>query len=194
MLTVMTPGTPGWRRRALESAGLYGLACRWRTAWHQLPLRSVNFLFQRVIGLNRGCPWPVNFTSVVTSAENIRIHPTVRASFAISGGCYIQGLNGIEIGAHTLFAPGVKIISANHDLGNYDTWVASGPIRIGGGCWIGANAVILPGVELGDGVVVGAGAVVTRSFEPGAIIGGSRPGRLGSPLGSPGQPRDAADK
>jgi acetyltransferase-like isoleucine patch superfamily enzyme len=142
-------------------------------------LKFTNFLFQRLVGLNRGCPWPVHFTSTVTSAEKIRIHPSVRPSFALSGGCYVQGLNGIEIGADTIFAPGVRIISANHDLGDYDAWVPGPPIRIGAGCWIGANAVILPGVQLGDRVVVGAGAVVTRSFGEDSIIGGVPAKRLG---------------
>lgn len=46
------------------------------------------------------------------------------------------------------------------------------PIVIGNDVWIGANSIILPGVNIGDGAVIAAGAVVTRDVEPYAIVGG----------------------
>jgi len=131
-----------------------------------------NFLFQRVLGVNRRCRWPVHFTSQVVAPERITLGRRSARSFAVSGGCYIQALNGIEIGDDVLFAPGVKIISANHRPGDLDHHDPAPPVRIGDRCWIGANAVILPGVTLGRGVVVGAGAVVTRSFPDGVVIAG----------------------
>lgn len=103
-------------------------------------------------------------------------------SFALSGGCYIQGGNGIYIGDDTIFAPGVKIISANHDPKMLMSWSHDPPIRIGCRCWIGANAVILPGVELGDDCIVGAGSIVTHSFLEKSII-----------LGIPGNMIDSHD-
>lgn len=51
------------------------------------------------------------------------------------------------------------------------------PVRIGDGCWLGERAVILPGVELGERCVVGAGAVVTTSFPAGSVVAGV-PARL----------------
>jgi len=122
----------------------------------------INKFYQNVLDINNDIPWMVHFTSRV--GGNIKIGKDVWISFAVSGGCYIQGGNGIEIGDGTIFAPGVQIISANHDPENLHKWKVAEPIRIGKNCWIGANAVILPGVQLGDNVVVGAGAVVTKSF------------------------------
>ena len=79
----------------------------------------------------------------------------------------------MKIGDNTLIAPGVKIISANHDFENKLDYVRKLPVVIGKNCWIGANAVILPGVELGDNVIVGAGSVVTKSFGNNLIIAGN---------------------
>ncbi len=137
------------------------------------PLRLVNFLFQRIFRLNSELPFSVHFTSRVVPGRGIEIGRDVWKSFALSGGCYVQGVNGIQIGDGTLFAPGVKIISANHDPRQLHRWIEAPPIRIGKRCWIGANAVILPGVQLGDDVKVGAGAVVTRSVPSGLTVVGN---------------------
>jgi acetyltransferase-like isoleucine patch superfamily enzyme len=160
--------------------------CRW--LWHALRLLwpwfllarltnpippglwLVNVFMQRVLRVNGQISWMVNFTSTVTG--NIHIGKNVWKSFALSGGCYVQGGNGIRIGDDTIFAPGVKIISSNHSFDDFNAWIEEDPIVIGRNCWIGANAVILPGVTLGDRVVVGAGAVVTKSFPERTIIAG----------------------
>lgn len=130
----------------------------------------INTFYQRVLLINGDIPWMVHFTSKV--AGNITIGCKVWLSFAISGGCYFNGINGIDIDDGTLFAPGVKIISANHNKDDFDSWDEAPPIRIGKRCWIGANAVILPGVNLGDDCIVGAGAVVTKDFPDRSIIVG----------------------
>jgi acetyltransferase-like isoleucine patch superfamily enzyme len=85
----------------------------------------------------------------------------------------MQAANGIEFEEGTLFAPGVKIISANHDLRDLSCSLKAKPIKIGKYCWIGANAVILPETELGDYIVVGAGAIVTKSFPPYTMVAGN---------------------
>jgi len=132
----------------------------------------VNFIFQKIFRLNSEVPFQVNFTSTVTAGKKIILGKNVWKSFALSGCCYIQGGNGINIGDDTIFAPGVKIISANHDPKDLHRWLPASPIHIGKRCWIGANAVILPGVELGDDVIVAAGAVVNKSFPANSIVGG----------------------
>jgi acetyltransferase-like isoleucine patch superfamily enzyme len=90
----------------------------------------------------------------------------------VSSNCYIQGFNGIFIGDNTIFSSGVGIISANHGFKDLNTSVVSSSIKIGKNCWLGKNAIILPGVTLGDNCIVGAGAVVTKSFDKGSVIAG----------------------
>jgi len=142
--------------------------------------RFVNWFFKVIFRVNAECPWSVHFTSRVTVPRNIKIGQGVEKSFMFSGGCYIQGREGIEIGDGTISAPGVKIISANHDANDLNRWLPDRPIKIGKGCWIGTGAVILPGVELGERVVVGAGAVVTGDFPAGTVVGGNPARTLGA--------------
>lgn len=137
-----------------------------------LGLSLLNIIVQRIFQINGDVRWMVHYTSRVAAPKKIIIGENVWRSFAVSGSCYIQGINGIYIGDHTIFAPGVKIISANHVFGESNKWYSDDPVRIGKHCWLGANAVILPGVTLGDNCLVGAGAVVTKSFPTGSKIAG----------------------
>ncbi len=135
-------------------------------------LRFVNFVYQKIIGLNRQYPFMIHFTSIVNG--NIIFGKNVARYFAVSGGCYIQGINGIEIGDNSIFAPGVKILSANHDFSDFSKHIKTNiPIRIGSNCWVGANAIILPEVQIGDNVIIGAGSVVTKNFECNVVIAGN---------------------
>lgn len=132
--------------------------------------RFINFIFQRILRMNSECRFSVHYTSKIIAPEKIVMGRGVEQRFLFSGNCYIQALNGIFIGAGTLFGPGVKIISANHDIRDYSKPVRCRPIRIGKDCWIGANAILLPGIELGDRTIIGAGTVVSKSLKKGNVM------------------------
>jgi acetyltransferase-like isoleucine patch superfamily enzyme len=85
-------------------------------------------------------------------------------------GCYIQAANGIEIGKNVRIGPSVKLISANHDIYDYDKFIKTNPIILNDNCWLASNVTILPGVEIGEHTIVAAGAVVTKSFKQGNCI------------------------
>lgn len=140
------------------------------------------FFFQRILRINSHVPWPVHPTSIVGNPNKIKKHRG-RPYVGFSPCCYIQTINGIEIGKNTRIGPGVKIISANHNIYNFNLHDEEKPIKIGGDCWIGANAVILPGVELGDHIIVAAGAVVSKSFKEGNCIVGGVPAKLIKKIG-----------
>jgi len=81
--------------------------------------------------------------------------------------------DAIEIGSYSVINHGVVILTASHDV-NDDNWSQySKPVSIGSRVWIATNAVILPGVSIGDGAVVAAGAVVARNVEPYRIVAGN---------------------
>lgn len=132
-----------------------------------------NWFMQKVIGINRQVPFPVDFRMKVGNWKNIEFDPDNLNIFQKIGN-YYQGTGAkIIIGKNTWIANGVALITANHDLENLDVHSKAADVVLGEECWIGSNAVILPGVRLGVHTVVGAGAVVTKSFEEGwCVIGG----------------------
>jgi len=94
----------------------------------------------------------------------------------------IYGHGGVEIGEQTLVSMHCTILSSNHGVPPLGTLIRDVPdellpTKIGRDVWIGANAVILGGVTIGDGAVIAAGAVVNRDVEAGAVVAGV-PARL----------------
>lgn len=95
----------------------------------------------------------------------------------INRDCFIQAAGGVTVGDWVLIAPRVAIISQNHVFDGIDVPVSMAPdhrasVVIGDDAWIGMHAVILPGVRIGRGAVVAAGAVVNKDVEPFSIVAG----------------------
>ena len=119
--------------------------------------------------------------------ENCYIEPPLRANF---GGHHVHFGNSvyanfnltlvddthIYVGDHTMFGPNVTVATAGHPIlpelrqqgYQYNT-----PIHIGKNCWIGAGVVILPGVTIGDNVVIGAGSIVTKDLPDNVVAVGN---------------------
>jgi maltose O-acetyltransferase len=97
----------------------------------------------------------------------------------ITGNCIIGRKNyflsrgGIKICKNCLLSGNSFFITQSHDLDGKNFCSVYSPIEINENCWIGTNATILPGVKLKKGCVVGAGAVVSKSFEEYSIIVGN---------------------
>lgn len=139
-----------------------------------------SFFFQKVLGFNRAVPWPVHWTSKISCPKKIDRGTRYPG---LSMGCHIDGRNGIKFGRNVWVGPRVSVISMNHDTNNYRNYVKSGPVIIGDNCWLGANAVILPEVELGEHTVVAAGSIVTKSFKEGNQVLAGVPARVVKKIG-----------
>lgn len=86
----------------------------------------------------------------------------------------------IYVGDYTMFGPGVIIATAGHPLLpelRQEGYQYNAPVHIGKNCWIGAGALIMPGITIGDHVVVGAGSVVTKDL-PSNVIAVGNPCRV----------------
>lgn len=141
----------------------------------QTPVTFQHLLRQWIFVRRRGAYWPVHATSVINNWRNV--YAGVDVSPGYSPGCYIQALNPVVIGDYTQIGPNVGLIGANHSVYDSREHTSMEGIRIGSYCWIGMNAVILPGVVLGDFTIVGAGAIVTKSFADGYGMLAGNPAR-----------------
>lgn len=91
----------------------------------------------------------------------------------INSGCHFQDQGGITIGDGALIGHNVVLATLNHDPSPARrATLLPAPIVIGEKVWIGASATLLPGVHIGDGAIVAAGAVVTRDVPPRTIVAG----------------------
>ncbi len=90
-----------------------------------------------------------------------------------NSGCKMQDQGGITIEDGALIGHNVVLATLNHSLDPTQRGdMIPAPIHIGKNTWIGANATVLPGVCIGDGAVVAAGAVVTRDVPENTVVGG----------------------
>lgn len=136
----------------------------------------LDFLFRRVLRQNAKVPWAVHHTATIHHPQGLT--RGIGTWPGDSPGVYINANNGVHIGDFTNLGPNVGIVSSNHGFEDNDAIVKAAPIRIGRFCWLGMGAVVLPGVELGDFTIVGANAVVTKSFPAGYCVLAGNPARI----------------
>ena len=97
-------------------------------------------------------------------AKNIRFGNNVRLNDRV----YLHAAKGITIGENTTLSYGVTIITESYNINDYNKYVQryhlGAPVVIGKNVWICANSTILPGVTIGNNIIVGAGSVVTKDL------------------------------
>lgn len=113
-------------------------------------------------------------SAILHSPESIRLGPRAFVGDQV----LIWGAGGVSIGEDSIIAAQTVITSQSHDVtasrrGELFSQTRDDAfIAIGANVWIGAHATILPGVKIGDGAVVAAGAVVRSSVLAGTVVAG----------------------
>ena len=92
---------------------------------------------------------------------------------------FLDGRTSLKIGDHVAIASQVLIYNSEHNVHSDDMRPVEEPIEIGDYVFIGPRAIVLPGVKIGKGAVVAAGAVVTKDVEPFGIVGGVPAKKIG---------------
>lgn len=157
---------------ALETCNYYSqeaqkLTCELNAKYHEFDERRE--IFSELIGQELDENFRV-FTPFYTDfGKNIHLGKNV----FINADCKFQDQGGIYIGDDTLIGHNVVLATLNHeeDPENRGNLIAA-PIKIGNKVWIGSNATILPGVTVGDGAIIAAGAVVTKDVDSMSIVAG----------------------
>ena len=101
--------------------------------------------------------------------KNIHVGKNVFINFC----CHFQDQGGVYIGDDVLIGSNVVFATINHGMAPEERHLHHmAPIHIGNKVWIGSNATVLPGVTVGDGAVIAAGAVVSRDVPERTVVGG----------------------
>ena len=91
----------------------------------------------------------------------------------INSGCVMQDQGGIYIGDNVLLGHNATLLTLNHEENPENRAdLHPSPIHIGNSAWLGSNVTVLPGVTIGDGAIVAAGAVVTKDVPKDTIVAG----------------------
>ncbi|BCX14806.1 MAG: hypothetical protein KatS3mg088_489 [Patescibacteria group bacterium] len=133
-----------------------------------IPLHSVRRFFYSLAGIKMGRGSTIHMWANFFNPKNISIGEDT----IIGDHVFIDGRDKVKIGSHTDIASSVMIYNSEHDLGDEEFKAREEPVEIGDYCFIGPRSIILPGVKIGKGAVVAAGAVVTKDVGNLEIVGG----------------------
>ncbi len=141
----------------------------------KLPSHGIRRFFYYLLKFN----YPKS--SIVYSGLEIRKPNDVKigSNTVIGNGCILDGRKGIRIGCNVNFSTGVWIWTLQHDPQDPNFKAKGGIVLIEDYAWVSCRVVILPGVTIGKGAVVAAGAVVTKDVDPWTIVGGVPAKKIG---------------
>lgn len=93
----------------------------------------------------------------------------------INTGCYFELVEKVSIGNRVSIGQEVMILTNTHKVGDSSRRAGAlnaKPVTVGDGAWLSTRCTILPGVEIGEGAIVAAGAMVTKSVPPNVMVAG----------------------
>ena len=133
-----------------------------------IPFHSVRILFYRLSGMKIGIGSVVHMGANFFEPTNVKIgEDTIIGSRA-----FLDGRASLIIGNHVDVASEVMIYNSEHDVNDPDFKAKQESVKIEDYVFIGPRVIILPGVRVGKGAVVAAGAVLTKNVPNNAIVGG----------------------
>ena len=91
----------------------------------------------------------------------------------VNFGCYIDNRRGVYIGNNVGIAHNAKIYTLGHNIDDPNFGTKGAPVYINDNVFVFSNAIIMPGVTIGEGAIVLSGSVVTKNVEPWTVVGGN---------------------
>ncbi|QJP07256.1 acyltransferase [Pseudomonas multiresinivorans] len=166
-----------WLKRFLvQRSGYYALAAakyyignNWIARFPNERLR--NAYYRRIMGIKVGNDTHLSMRLFFTGYHS-RCQVSIGDNCVINREIYIDGRTGVEIGNNVNVSFQACLLSLHHDHNSPGFAAIGAPVIIKDHAWIGARAILLPGVTVGEGAVVAAGAVVTRPVPDYTVVGG----------------------
>jgi len=134
----------------------------------KLPSHYLRRFFYRLAGIKIGKGSTIHMGARFYDPRNI----SIGEDSIIGEGVVFDGRDRLIIGNHVDIASEVMIYNSEHDINDPNFLAKNAPVVIEDYVFIGPRAIILPGVKIGKGAVVAAGAIVTKDVPPFAIVGG----------------------
>jgi len=140
-----------------------------------IPLHTIRLLAYRLAGVKIGCGSRIHIGANFFNPRGVIIGDDT----IIGDHCFLDGRAPLKIGSHTAIASQVLIYNSEHNVHSPNFEATEEPVTIGGYVFIGARAIILPGIKIGRGAVIAAGAVVTKDVPPMIMVGGVPAKKIG---------------
>lgn len=110
---------------------------------------------------------------------DMRHNFTMGANSVINERCRLDNRGTITIGDNVSISSEVVILTADHDVREDGFATRKKPVKIGNRVFVGTRAMLLPGVSVGEGAVIAAGALVTKNVEAFTIVAGNPARKIG---------------
>lgn len=162
---------PGWAKRAINRAYWLGYDARDYLAELAggLPSHSIRIVcYRHLLGVTIGRHTSIHRGCRLYCPPRVQIGDNT----VVNRDVLLDGRMGLVIGDNVSVSEGVAIFTLEHDPNSPDFANRGAAVRVADRAFIGARAIILPGIVVGDGAVVAAGAVVTHDVPPYTIVGG----------------------
>ncbi len=148
---------------------LWSIAWPVLCAWTPKPLNAWRLIWLRLFGCK------IEGTPFVHQRARIEMpwHITLHDQSCVGDRANLYALGEIELGRKCVVAQEVYLCTGTHDFNDPHLSLVTAKITVGDNAFVGARASVLPGVHIGDGVIVGACSLVTRSVKPWSVVAGS---------------------
>lgn len=143
---------------------------------NRIPIRGARMAAYRRLGVRIGAGSTILMSTEMHRSEDL----IIGRNTIINQHCFLDGRGGLRIGDNVNVSSHVLLVAGTHDVQDGANFSASvKPIIIDDYVWLCTKAMILPGVTVGYGAIVAAGAVVTRDVEAYAIVAGTPARKIG---------------
>lgn len=165
-----------WSLRTRCALALWGIV--WLTLFRPTPkpLSAWRVFLLRAFGAT------VSGRPFVGSSTKVKMpwHLTLEDRACLANDCEVYNLAPCTIRARATVTQRCYLCAGTHDLTLAELPLVTGPIEIGADAFVGAQALILPGIRVGEGAAVGAGSVVTKDVPPWTIVAGNPAREIGT--------------